>query len=532
MAATANSNPPPPPSSSSSSAAATLSPRVNRVGSSPWARIVRGPESESIGTPNSSADTTERSCSPVAEIAAENAENGGNAGGKKPVWNKKPSNGPVENGGPGPVVMGPSEAWPALSESTKASPKLSSSDSSKILPDFGSVSSPQAIGTELSSLSITPSIQSPSQMASTSHKPTTINVNHNPMPNHGRQARQKSMKRDGGGNPQANGGFSHQPSSAVEDSHSPNNSSPKPSSGGGSESSGRDSNQNHGHRESGQRNAGGDHSQPRNSYRRGGGGSHSRGEGSHQNYGGRRGDQERGNHDWNHQRSFNGRDASMQSRGSGRGFVRAPPVSAPYVHPTPMQAMRPYMNPLEVPPMFIYPGVPYPVPAPVFIPPVDPQLYANIKNQIEYYFSNENLIKDTYLRQNMDEHGWVPVTLIASFKKVMQLTENIQQILGAVRSSDVVELLGDKIRKRDDWKKWIMPPTVQIPIASGLQSPKSPTPATPLARRQNVVDEKTVDQNHPKAHLDVDASNILRSASGDLNSPLHTVKDGESSSGR
>lgn len=32
--------------------------------------------------------------------------------------------------------------------------------------------------------------------------------------------------------------------------------------------------------------------------------------------------------------------------------------------------------------------------------------------------SNENLIRDTYLRQNMDEHGWVPVALIAKFRKV------------------------------------------------------------------------------------------------------------------
>lgn len=32
--------------------------------------------------------------------------------------------------------------------------------------------------------------------------------------------------------------------------------------------------------------------------------------------------------------------------------------------------------------------------------------------------SNENLVKDTFLRRNMDNEGWVPVTLIAGFKKV------------------------------------------------------------------------------------------------------------------
>lgn len=34
------------------------------------------------------------------------------------------------------------------------------------------------------------------------------------------------------------------------------------------------------------------------------------------------------------------------------------------------------------------------------------------------YCSNENLIRDTYLRRNMDEQGWVPINLIAGFTKV------------------------------------------------------------------------------------------------------------------
>lgn len=34
------------------------------------------------------------------------------------------------------------------------------------------------------------------------------------------------------------------------------------------------------------------------------------------------------------------------------------------------------------------------------------------------YCSNENLVKDTYLRSNMDEQGWVPISLIAGFNRV------------------------------------------------------------------------------------------------------------------
>lgn len=520
-----NSNPP---SSNAAAAAVTLSPRAaspsgrpGPVASSPWTQIVRGPESESIGAP---ADIS------LAENPPDSGDNcGGNAGGgggKKPAWNKKPSNGSVDSG-PGSVVIGGAASWPALSESTKASPKPSPS------ADSGSPSPPpppppiQVTGLVSSSSSPLPS---PSQSSLTSQKPTSSNANHYPTSNHGRPARQKSTKRDGsgGGNVslQANGGFSHQPGEGLN-SHS---SSVKTSSSGGNESSGRDNVQNHGNRESGPRNAGGDHHQPRSSFRRGNGGPHSRGDGSHQNYGGRRGgDQDRGNHDWNHQRSFNGRDAPpMQSRAGPRGFVRTPPVSAPFVHHAGPVPMRPFINPMGMPDMhMIYfpPAVPFvaPLHPPMFFPAPDPQLLAKIVNQIDYYFSNENLIKDTFLRRNMDQNGWVPVTLIASFKKVTQLTDNIQLILEAVRSSSVVEAQGDKIRRRDDWMRWIMPPSVQFPTTSSLQSPESPTVATLSADIRGVsLNERTTD---------VKAEVLLQSSSGNLSSSLPTNNDGAASSG-
>ncbi|CAO2827869.1 unnamed protein product [Amaranthus hypochondriacus] len=458
---------------------------LTRTESPPWTQIVRGPEPEPepglVGAPIEGGEK-------ISSPAPENSDDGGNVGGsKKPAWNKKPSHGPAENSGPGLVVMGPAEAWPALCESTKASPKLSSSDSPNNLPEFGSVSSPKVTGTEPSSSSLASPVQ-PQLQSSTSQKSSTGYMNHNSMPNYGRTTRQKSMKRDGGSNPQANGGFSHQPSSPAEGSL--NISSSKPSADEGSDSSGRDNFQNHGHRESGSRNVSGDHPSPRNTFRRGGGG-------SHQNFRGRRGDQDRGSHVWNHSRSFNGRDANMQPRVSPRSNVRPPPVSSPFGHPAPL---RPFIHPMVAEfPVFYLPPFGAPAPGHVFIPSPDAQLNAKIVNQIDYYFSNENLIRDTYLRQNMDEHGWVPVALIAKFRKVQELTENIQQILDAVRSSIVVEAQGDKIRKREDWVRWIMPPSVQIPIATGTQSPKSPTIDALSSHIENLkMDEKTIEQNHPK----------------------------------
>ncbi|KAI3786572.1 hypothetical protein L1987_40342 [Smallanthus sonchifolius] len=36
---------------------------------------------------------------------------------------------------------------------------------------------------------------------------------------------------------------------------------------------------------------------------------------------------------------------------------------------------------------------------------------------LSFFASNENLVRDTYLRRNMDEQGWVSVSLIAGFNK-------------------------------------------------------------------------------------------------------------------
>ncbi|EPS68285.1 hypothetical protein M569_06485 [Genlisea aurea] len=63
-----------------------------------------------------------------------------------------------------------------------------------------------------------------------------------------------------------------------------------------------------------------------------------------------------------------------------------------------------------------------------------------ILRQIEYYFSDENLIKDDFLRNRMDEGGWVPISLIASFRRVQNLTNDIPTILDSLSQSTVLEI--------------------------------------------------------------------------------------------
>nr|VDD20204.1 unnamed protein product [Brassica oleracea] len=68
---------------------------------------------------------------------------------------------------------------------------------------------------------------------------------------------------------------------------------------------------------------------------------------------------------------------------------------------------------------------------------------------------DENLQNDQYLISLMDEQGWVPIKIIADFKRVKMMTMDVEFIVYALRFSTSVEVQGDKIRKRDEWSKWV-----------------------------------------------------------------------------
>ncbi|KAH7672329.1 ArsR-like helix-turn-helix domain-containing protein [Dioscorea alata] len=125
------------------------------------------------------------------------------------------------------------------------------------------------------------------------------------------------------------------------------------------------------------------------------------------------------------------------------------------------------------------PPVPYPAAAPcspaasvgVWTPPFDVSSTSHYHNsfqgqhkmdkrapivhQVEYYFSDENLPSDHHLLSLLDEDGWVSIHCIASFRRLNNLAKNnTRLILDVLRSSNFIEIRGDKIRRRD-WSKWI-----------------------------------------------------------------------------
>ncbi|KAK2998020.1 hypothetical protein RJ639_025773 [Escallonia herrerae] len=491
-------------------AAVLNSPKSRRSGaaargvSSPWTQIVRGGESESIGggvvaapsSPSSSGVVDEQiessstdwlaakataatgtsflsDDSPAAEAQPESSDNAA----KKPAWNK-PSNGAIEVG----PVMG-AVSWPALSESTRASPKLSSSESLKTLD--GSSPASQGAGISLS----------PHKQVAPS------NANQNTSPNHVTQ-RQKSMKRGGGsssGSVSANGGFPQpspppQPQGSVVEVNP--NSSGKPGTAA-VESSSKD----YTNKEPGQRGgfgsqpqSGNEHQQQRGNFRRGAMVAH----------------------------ILVGMEGTINIMGAG--VIRSEVIrSGAVVSEIPTCSRQEVLlGALYVPHRILL----------LHLYLLLLCLCGLMETLCCTLVSNENLIKDIFLRQNMDDQGWVPIKLIAGFKKVsflilmsasscspgslsplletlqllpecsaylrlfccqvMYLTDNIQLILDAVRTSNIVELQGDRVRRRNDWMRWIMPTPLQGSAVSSPQSIGRSSHDMLAAHFQSVAfDEKT-----------------------------------------
>lgn len=73
----------------------------------------------------------------------------------------------------------------------------------------------------------------------------------------------------------------------------------------------------------------------------------------------------------------------------------------------------------------------------------------------EYYFSADNLTGDFFLRRKMDPEGYIPVTLIASFHRVLALTTDVALIVTAIKESDKLELFeGYKVRPKTTPTIW------------------------------------------------------------------------------
>ncbi|KAL3522693.1 hypothetical protein ACH5RR_015527 [Cinchona calisaya] len=82
---------------------------------------------------------------------------------------------------------------------------------------------------------------------------------------------------------------------------------------------------------------------------------------------------------------------------------------------------------------------------------VPDDLRDKIIKQVEYYFSDENLPTDKVLMTYMskDKEGYVPIGVVASFRKMKKLTRDASLIVSAVRESSllVVSSNGKKVKR-------------------------------------------------------------------------------------
>ncbi|CAK7893846.1 hypothetical protein CAAN1_02S08834 [[Candida] anglica] len=96
---------------------------------------------------------------------------------------------------------------------------------------------------------------------------------------------------------------------------------------------------------------------------------------------------------------------------------------------------------------------PFQVPQVQIPPPISPKQDPKqaLVQQIDYYFSLENLIRDIFLRKNMNEEGgWVPLGLILDFKRVKIIINGIQNSAEEPESIDSDSIVLDSVSKCDN----------------------------------------------------------------------------------
>jgi len=106
---------------------------------------------------------------------------------------------------------------------------------------------------------------------------------------------------------------------------------------------------------------------------------------------------------------------------------------------------------------------------------------SRVRLQVEYYFSEENLTKDSYLRCLMDADGWVPVMLLSTFPKVSQEGLELPQVVEALQHSTAVTVQGTAaapqqalVRRATDYARWPVKGAVFIPTDNCADTPLEP----------------------------------------------------------
>jgi la-related protein 1 len=180
-------------------------------------------------------------------------------------------------------------------------------------------------------------------------------------------------------------------------------------------------------------------------------------------------------HSYNDRPSYTDRGSQQPQSSSYSGVSQQPrpqrpnlrtqsiPTSGGYQqYPSPNGAQVAQIQ-TDVPPTYVYPpmyaGIMSAMPYQPYM--ADYSVMSMVQMQMDYYFSVDNLCKDLYLRKHMDSQGFVPLHVIANFRRIKSLTDNLEVLRMVCRSLKSLELRAgedgiDRVRKREGWDQWIL----------------------------------------------------------------------------
>ncbi|XP_052858372.1 la-related protein 1 isoform X2 [Drosophila gunungcola] len=158
------------------------------------------------------------------------------------------------------------------------------------------------------------------------------------------------------------------------------------------------------------------------------------------------------------------------------------------------------------------------VPAAAYIEMDAASVKEAIKKQVEYYFSADNLTGDFFLRRKMDPEGYIPVTLIASFHRVLALTTDVSLIVNAIKESDKLELLeGYKVRTKTTPTAW---PITDVPEAQ--EGDLKAAPAAQLLQDPASEKQQQQQEGEGEEKLEEQQTEVVGSPSPILTSAMAT----------
>jgi la-related protein 1 len=128
-------------------------------------------------------------------------------------------------------------------------------------------------------------------------------------------------------------------------------------------------------------------------------------------------------------------------------FPANQPMAVNHVYEFPAQSL---MNNVQAYPLNVYSRS------------ISPDAYLLLKAQLEYYFSVDNLCKDLFLRKHMDTQGFVPLAVVAQFKRLREITDDIEILGHACEESGKLEIITladgtESVRATNDWHPFVLP---------------------------------------------------------------------------